>query len=148
MSVLLVSPKDKGNTYDVLRFIKNNSDAELLVIGQNKICNLKKYETIIICSGVYGGNLHKNLRRWLVQLDKSSMYENVKIYVFLTWIGRGRSDETSIRKVKHILEKNDIDLEDDYITCFGEMAKIRYNHPNKEDCQKVLNWVKSKNEFK
>jgi hypothetical protein len=65
--------------------------------------------------------------------------------MFLTWFGRGQSDKNAIKEVKNILEKKKISLGDDYITCYGRgMGIIRYSHPNKEDCEKVLNWVRSK----
>jgi len=74
-----------------------------------------------------------------------SIHENAKIYVFLTWLGVGQSDKSAIRGVKNILEEKKMSLESDYMTCYGKgMRIIRYSHPNKEDCEKVLNWVKSK----
>jgi hypothetical protein len=65
--------------------------------------------------------------------------------VFLTWFGRGQSDKSAIQGVKKILEEKTMSLENDYMTCFGKgIGIIRYSHPNKEDCEKALNWVKSK----
>lgn len=145
MSLLLVCPKSKGNTFYVCSYIAKNSDAELFVINQSEINDLKKYKFIILCSGVYGDKIHKNLLRWIGQIEKKAIHENVKIYMFLTWFGRGQSDKNALKEVKTILEKKKISLEDDYITCYGSgMGIIRYNHPNKEDCEKVLNWVRSK----
>ncbi len=145
MSLLLVCPKSKGNTFKVCNYVANNSAAELLVINQNQINDLKKYTSIILCSGVYGGVVHKNLQKWLNQIEKTSIREDTKIYVFLTWFGRGQSDKDAIKGVKTILKEKKISLENDYITCYGQgMWFIRHGHPNKEDCEKVLNWVKSK----
>ena len=145
MNVLLVCPKSKGNTFHVCSYIANNSDAELLVINKNQVNDLKKYTPIILCSGVYGGEVHKDLLRWLNQIERTSIHENAKIYAFLTWIGRGQTDESAIKRVRDILEKKKMRLEKDYMTCYGQaMRIIRHGHPNKEDCEKVLNWVKSK----
>ena len=144
MIVLLVCPKSKGNTFDVSSYVANNSDAELLVINQSEVNDLKKYKSIILCSSVHGDKVHKDLLRWLGQIEKTSIRENAKIYMFLTWFGRGQSDKNAIKEVKNILEKKNIRLEDDYITCYGGMGIIRHGHPNKEDCEKVLNWVRLK----
>ena len=144
MSVLLVCPKSKGNTFHVSSYVANNSDAELLVINQNEVNDLEKYKSIILCSSVHGDKVHKDLLRWLGQIEKTSIHENAKIYMFLTWFGRGQSDKNAIKEVKNILEKKNIRLEDDYITCYGGMGIIRHGHPNKEDCEKVLNWVRLK----
>jgi|GEM_PF-1298999 len=144
MSVLIVCPKGKGNTYNVSRYIANNSDAELLIINQNDAKDMKKYKTIILCSGVYGGKVHKHLLEWIEQIEKTSIHENAKFYMFLTWFGRGQSDKNAIKEVKVFLEKHKLSLDDDYITCYGGKSIIRQDHPNKEDCEKVLNWLRLK----
>ena len=144
MSILLVCSRSKGNTFKVCSYVANNCDAELIVSNQSQVNDLKKYLTIILCSGVYGAKVHKGLLRWLNQIERKSIHENAKIYVFLTWFGRGQSDKTAIKKVKNILEEKKMSLENDYMTCYGGKAIIRYGHPNKGDCERVLNWVKSK----
>lgn len=145
MGALMVCPKSKGNTFKVCNYIVNNSDAELLVLDQSHGKDLKKYAPIILCSGVYGDKVHENLLEWLNQIERVSVHENAKFYVFLTWFGRGQSDKNAIKEVKQLLEEKQMSLESDYITCFGQgMGIIRHGHPNEEDCEKVLNWVKSK----
>jgi len=145
MSALLVCPKSKGNTFKVCSYVVNNSNAELSVLNQSQVNDLKKYMSIILCSGVYGGKAHKDLLRWLNQIERTQIHENAKIYVFLTWLGRGQSDKSAIKGVKNILEEKKMSLENEYMTCYGKvMGIIRHSHPNKEDCERVLNWVKSK----
>lgn len=144
MSVLLVSPKEKGNTFDVLKYVENNSDADMMIIGRDDDLSLADYETIIIGTGVYGGNLHKNLQRWLENIDKVSVNPKVKVYAFLTWFGRGKSDKATIKKIGTQLESKDLNLEDDYITCYGKMGAIRGAYPNADDRCRVLDWVKQK----
>ncbi len=145
MGVLIVCPKSSGNTYNVSRYIANNSDAELLVINQNEVNDLMKYKSIILCSGVYGDKVHKDLIGWLRQVKKTSINENTKFYMFLTWFGRGQSDKNAIKEVKNLLGMNKINLDDDYITCYGGKGIIRHGHPNKEDFDKVLDWMRLKN---
>ncbi len=144
MSILLVCPKSKGNTFKICSYVANNSNAELLVLDQNQVIDLKKYKSIILCSGVHGGKIHENLRRWLNQIERTSLHENVKIYVCLTWFGRDDSDKNAIKEIKNILEKKKIILEDDYITSYGQKWIIRHGHPNEEDLERVLKWVMQK----
>ena len=105
MSALLICPKSKGNTLNVCSYVANNSDAELLVINQSEVNDLKKYKFIILRSSVHGDKVHRDLLRWLGQIEKTSIHENAKIYMFLTWFGRGQSDKNAIKEVKNILEK-------------------------------------------
>ncbi|MBN1472661.1 MAG: hypothetical protein JW925_12840 [Syntrophaceae bacterium] len=89
--------------------------------------------------------MHKDLLRWLNQIKRTSIHQNSKIYVFLTWFGRGRSDEDAIKEVKNILEQKKMSLENDSMTCYGQVLWIiRHGHPNKDDCERVLKWAKSK----
>lgn len=145
MSVLLVCPKSKGNTFHVCRYVVNHSDAELLLLNPRQADDLKEYTSIFLCSGVYGGSVHRDLLRWLDRIDKTSINDNAKIFAFLTWFGRGHSDKTAMQGVKRRFEEKQLHVESDYMTCFGQgLGIIRHSHPNEEDCERVLNWVKSK----
>lgn len=144
MSALLVCPKGKGNTYDVSRYVADNSGAALLVINQDEGNDLREYTSIILCSGVYLDKVHQGLLGWLGQVKKTSIHENAKFYMFLTWFGRGQSHKNAIKAVKYILGEHKINLENDYIACYGGKGIIRYGHPNKEDCEKILDWVRQK----
>lgn len=145
MNTLLVCPKRRGNTFRVCRYVANNSDAELMVINHGEVDDLRRYTSIVLCSGVYGHGVHRTLRRWLAQIDRASLREDARFHMFLTWFGRGQSDRSAVRDVKSILEKMGLSLEDDYVTCYGRgMWIIRYGHPNIEDCIRVLDWVRSR----
>ena len=143
MSVLLVCSKERGNTFDVCNYISNNIDVDLLVINKKEINDLKKYKSIILCSGVYLGAVHKNLLEFIAKIDKTSFHKDAKIYLFLTWFGRGKSDKTAISKVKYALEKKNLNLAENYFSCFGGKGPIRNAHPDKDDFNNVLNWIKS-----
>lgn len=145
MSVLMLCPKKRGNTFMVSQYVVNNSDVDLYIIDYSKNINLKKYTSIIICSGVYGKAVHKRLIKWMKKLDSSSIHKNAKIYLFLTWLGRGKTDRKTFMNVEKILKKNNLSLESDYITCFGGKLFIKRSHPNQEDFKSVLEWVKLKN---
>lgn len=143
MSTLLVCPKNKGNTFDVCSYVANNSDAELLAGNKIRKKDLKKYTSIVLCSGVQGGKAQKGLLKWLKPIKRASINKNAKIYMFLTWFGRGKSDKSALNGVEKILKKKKMNLENDYMTCYGGKFIIRPSHPNEKDFKKVLNWVNS-----
>ncbi len=144
MSVLIVSPKGKGNTYDLSRYIVNNTDAELLVLERKEERDWKGYNSIFLSSGVYGGKVHKDLLEWLKGIEKTSISEDARFHMFLTWFGRGKSYKNAIEEVNIYLNENGFNLDDDCMTCYGGKGFIRRGHPDGEDCEKVLNWLKSK----
>ncbi len=144
MSVLIVSPKGKGNTYNLSRYIAKNIGAELLVLEKKEERDWKDYDSIILSSGVYGGKVHKNLMEWLKGIEKTSINGDASFHMFLTWFGRGRSDKDAIKELKKFIEKNELSFDDDYMACYGGKGFIRHGHPDNEDCKKVLNWLKSK----
>lgn len=144
MNSLLVCPRIKGNTFDIATYVTENSDAELLILNQMEDVDLGKYRAVILCSGVYGGNIHKNLLKWLNEIEKSQSGVDTKFYLLLTWFGRGHSDEEAFKKVESLFEKSNFQLETDYMTSYGGKALIRYGHPNEDDFEKVLRWVKLK----
>jgi len=51
MSVLIVSPKGKGNTYNLSCYIAKNIGAELLVLEKKEERDWKDYDSIILSSG-------------------------------------------------------------------------------------------------
>lgn len=63
-SILIVSPKKEGNTYQVASYLKANSDAEMYAIDGGWKPDLDKYEHIVLCSGVYAGKIHRELIAW------------------------------------------------------------------------------------
>ena len=86
MSVLLVCPKSRGNTFSVCSYVADHSDAQLLVINHSKVSDLKKYESIILCSGVYGDQIHRVLWRWLGQIEKHQYMRMQRFICFdLVW---------------------------------------------------------------
>jgi len=142
MKKIMLCPKEFGNTYDMCKYIRDNSDCELKVIdGKTKI-DLNEYDAIILSSGVYADNIHKNIKGWINNVDD---YKEIKAktYLFLTWIGRGKSDKAAYNKVHKLLQIKGVKLEDNYITSYGKFTRLfKGNHPNEEDKKKILNWVK------
>lgn len=142
MKKLIVCPKESGNTYNVCRYVSSNSDVELKVIATETEYDLSGYDVIILASGVYMNNVHKDMVTWLQGIEKNMINANTKVYMFLTWFGRGSTDKAACNAVKDLLQKKSIKLEDNYMKCFGKgMGLVRISHPNDEEYKKVLSWV-------
>jgi flavodoxin len=144
MSKLLICPKQRGNTFTVCDYISKHTDSDLKFANEQESFQLEDYNTIILCSGVYGGNAHNNLVKWVESITKDQIVNNTKFYMFMTWFGRGKSDKTVLEKIDFKLKRVNIKLEDNYSTCFGQgMGIIRMGYPNNTDFEKVLKWVNS-----
>lgn len=140
MKKLIICSKASGNTYKVCSYLSQNEDIDFEVVNERSKINLGEYDLVILSSGIYGGHVHKNILKWVANLEGDI---NAKFYMFLTWFGREGSDKTALDEVKNVLENKGLKLEDNYVKCFGKgMGVIRRSHPNEEDNKKVLSWVK------
>ena len=139
---LVIYPKKSGNTYKVCNYIHTNANVECKVVTDITKSDLSQYDVIILSSGIYGGRVHKNILTLVNSIDKNTINTNAKIYLFLTWLGRGKSANSGFNKVKRLLSDRGLHLEDDYMTCFGKsFIFIRRFHPNIEDFNNVTEWV-------
>jgi len=103
---------------------------------------LPYYDVIILASGVYVGRVHKNIIKWINSIKINTINSNTKVYFFLTWIGRGKSDKVVFDKVKNLLREKGIKLDDNYMKCLGKsFGFIRNSHPNEEEYKNVLLWA-------
>ena len=142
MKKLIVCPKQSGNTYKVCSYVSSNLDVELKVVTNTTKYDLPYYDVIILASGVYGGNVHKNILKWVSSIKTNTINSNTEVYIFLTWLGRGNSDKVAFNKAKKLLKEKGIKLEDNYMKCFGKsFGLIRNSHPNEEEYKNVLLWA-------
>ncbi|NLY81813.1 MAG: hypothetical protein GX078_03400 [Clostridiales bacterium] len=142
MKKLIVYSKESGNTHKVCSYVSGNSDTDLKVVGKTTKYDLPYYDVIILASGVYMNHVHANILTWINSIEKNTIDSNTKFYLFLTWFGRGNSDKSAFDEVKQLLKAKGIELEDNYMKCFGKgMGMIRISHPNEEDCKNVLLWT-------
>jgi menaquinone-dependent protoporphyrinogen IX oxidase len=142
MEKLIICPKAKGNTYNVCRYVADHSDVALKVASADNQFDIINYDSIVLASGIYGGFFHKNVLNWIKTIKKSDLKESAKIYIFLTWIGRGNSDKVAYNKIRKLLNEKSITLQENYMECYGHgLGVAKIGHPSKDDFENVLLWV-------
>ncbi len=141
---LMVCPKKTGNTYKVCSYAAEQLGANMQIAEQSAAADLSQYDTVILASGVYGGQAHKNILSWIRDGQMDAIKPDAKIYVLLTWIGRGKSDRDAFECIRGVLAEKGRKPEADYMTCFGRgMGFIKASHPDKEDLENVLGWAQN-----
>ncbi|WP_461205313.1 flavodoxin domain-containing protein [Clostridium sp. DL1XJH146] len=142
MKKIILCPKKTGNTYNVCSYISENTDFEIMVIDENSKIEIEKYDIILLSSGIYANKVHKNIAKWINNIDTPEK-EIGKVFLLLTWFGRGNSDSAAFNQVKTLLKIKKIMLQENYSKCFGQgMGFVRKNHPDKTDKENILKWVK------
>lgn len=142
MSDLIVCPKASGNTYRIADYLKKQTGADLLVLEGNGTADLSRYDDVYLLTGIYAGKVHKNLSKWLRELKDEEVSGKPAFHVFLTWIGRGSSDQTAFNEVQTILNEKGATCDSDFESCYGGMAFIRKGHPDQQDMNQALAWMK------
>ncbi len=94
---------------------------------------------IFIGSGVYGGNPHKHL---LNAIERLAPAPKQRFALFLTWWGRGHSDEEARERIRSALRSRGHTLVDDCFTCYGQTMKLfKRGHPNEADLRDAARWA-------
>jgi flavodoxin len=141
-SIVLYTTKT-GNTEKVAKAISNAFKVDCInITSENDLSksNLNEYDLFFIGTGVYGGKPQKNLIQFLEQFKFSSQ----KIFaVFLTWLGRGKSDNDAFKVIKNILSNKNQIVYENYYKCYGKTLFIRHNHPDRKDFEGVIQWTNS-----
>ncbi len=139
MEMLIVCPKDRGNTYQVCRYAAEQLGCSLGIIARGDALDLKEYETVLLASGIYGKKIHESLAHWITELPGD--LKN-RFYLFTTSLSPGDYQHAR-RQVQQLLEQRGLKLEEDHMNCFGKnFLFFRLCHPNDADRRNVLAWVK------
>ena len=140
-AIVLYSTKT-GNTEKVAKAISNALKMDYININSTNDLtrlNFNEYDLFIIGSGVYGGNPHKKLMQFLKQLKFSSQKT---IAIFLTWLGRGKSDNDAFKIIKNIISAKNQIVNENYYKCYGKsFLFIRKSHPDKKDFEAAIQWA-------
>lgn len=146
MKKIILCPKNSGNTYEVCRYVSEKSGSELKVIDEGTDIQREEYDVIILASGIYGGHIHKNISGWIKNLKETHSVKMPKVFLFVTWIGRGKSDKSAFEETKVLLKDKEINLQENYIECFGKsFGIIKRKHPDENDKKKILDWMQQLN---
>ena len=139
MGLLIVCPKERGNTYRVCRYAAEQLGCTLGIIARNDALDLKKYDTVLLASGIYGKQIHESLANWISGLSGDL---NSRFYLFTTSLSPGDYQHAH-RQTEQLLEQRGLKLEEDHMNCYGRnFLFFRLRHPNETDRRNVLAWVK------
>ena len=140
MNTLILYPRTAGNTYEICSYIKNESSIKTERIIESSSISTEGIDNVILCSGVYGGHVHKNIIKWI---ESRTTLKDIKIHLLLTWIGRGKSNHTAFKEIKKTVRLKDGELSDNFFSCFGKgFGIIRKSHPDKKDMENALAWIR------
>ena len=138
---LIVTPKPKGNTYNVASYMSQKTGADFFVTNSAQEYDLSQYDEIILCSGVYGGKAHAGLINWVNQLEREHISGHTKFRILVTWFGRSNSNETAEKEIMDALAKKGLSYDPDCKDCLGGKGFIRGGHPNQADINRVMSWL-------
>lgn len=145
MNKIIVYTSRSGNTELVAKSISDDLDTELIDV--KSIENYDEFwkkqkdtELVFIGSGVYANNTSEALIDFLEHIPEQ---RNLKFAAFATWLGRGKSAQKMIQKLRDIIEEKGSILVDNAYLCYGKsFGLIRRDHPNKDELEQAVIWAK------
>jgi flavodoxin len=141
MKIILCS-KESGNTRKIGDAIAAENNWELIRITGKEVLDLSNYESVIVCSGVYGGFPHKNLLAFIRNLNEE--HAPRKVHVLLTWLGRGKSDQKAFKHIEEEFLKKGISVSPEYKKVLGQSFGVFHiGKPNNEDIKSCVEWAKN-----
>ncbi|MDC7124829.1 MAG: hypothetical protein PQJ46_04640 [Spirochaetales bacterium] len=144
MKMIILCPKSSGNTYTVVKNVSERLKIEQEVINPESRIDISKYDVLILSSGVYMDQVHKSIRNWVSNLPEADNPQSPRFYLFMTWLGRGKSNVTAFNDLKNQLGKKGYTMDENYTDCFGKsFGVIRREHPNETDFEKIMNWIEN-----
>lgn len=142
MKPCVVFSSRSGNTRTVAEAIAATVGCSAIEIGPDPAPDaiaLDGHPFIFLGSGVYGGSPHTHL---LNAIEMLAPAPTQRFALFLTWWGRGHSDEEARRRIQSALESRGHTLVDDCFTCFGQTMKVfKRGHPNEADLRAASRWA-------
>jgi flavodoxin len=103
---------------------------------------LTDYDTIILGTGIRGGEPYLELLNFLKAADLGS---GKRFLLFMTWAGGGASNRLAYQVTKKALEAKGQKLEPDYFICLGQTFGFsRRGHPNEADLAEARKWATEK----
>lgn len=147
MKNLVLYSTRSGNSQLIGTTIAKELDCEIINLNEAQFddINLEEINTLFLGSGVYGGSLHKRIMDFGTFLNTKSFSRSIplKVALFVTWLGRGKSDLSAINHFKEIVPSEKIIIQEDYFRCFGKsFGFIRKHNPDENDIGNAQKWAK------
>ena len=81
MSTLIIYGSKHGSTEDVAKKIANQTNADVISIEKNQNINMDAYDTIVLASSIYVGQMNKTLKKYLK--GNEQVFKSKNLYLFL-----------------------------------------------------------------
>jgi len=152
-AIVLYSSKG-GNTEKVAKEIASELNCQIVKIGEDfdsSTVDVNDFDLVFVGTGNY---VAKPSAKMLDYLKEMKPKDSKQFALFMTWFGRGRSDEVVFEKMKTAVEANGQKMSKSYYKCQGEghnaMARLfarlmghdARGHPNAEDLSAARKWAK------
>ena len=146
MSSIIIYASRNGNTKLIADALARKLQCPIYNLNEADFneMNLTKVDTIFLGSGIYGGTLHRRILDFgkFLNSNDPGRTETIRIFFFITWLGRGKSDLGGINHFKKILKQRNYNISDNYFRCFGEsFGFIRKHHPDTGDLDRAVEWA-------
>jgi len=145
-SIIIYESVHHNNTEKVAKVIASEIGADLVNVRNfaDSYKNLNDYDLIGFGSGIYGGKIHKNLKKFIETIEH---VENQKTFIFTT---SGMSKEKYLKKFKELLFFKGFEVIGEF-TCkgfdtfgpFKIIGGINKGKPNEEDLANAKNFAMS-----
>ena len=143
-----------GNTGKIAREIASELNCRCEKIDEtfdSTIIDLDNFDIVFLGTGIYSAKPNAELLNYLKEMNPKN---NVDFALFMTWLGRGTTDEAVYDKIKAAVEAKGQKLVENCYSCFSEghsiMARViarvifpnAKGHPNAEDLSNARKWAR------
>jgi len=151
--IVLYSSKS-GNTEKIAREIASELNCRCEKIDEtfdSTSIDLDNFDLVLLGTGIYGAKPNSELLNYLNEMNPKN---NVNFALFITWVGRGTTDEAVYDEIKAAVEAKGQTLLENYYSCLFEghsiIARVigRFifpdakGHPTAEDLSNARKWAK------
>jgi flavodoxin len=139
-----------GNTEKIAREIASELNCRCEKIDEtfdSTVIDLDNFDLVFLGTGNYGAKPHAELLNYLTDMN---LHNNLNFALFMTWVGRGTTDQAVYDTVKAAVEAKGQRLLENYFRCLFErrsiMARVIFpdarGHPTAEDLSNARKWAK------
>lgn len=133
MKSAIIYATKTGHSRKIAKAIAKEFNIDAYNIKSNPI--LYKIDNLFIIGGIYGGKSSTDLLNYVKTISK----DNVKLAIILT---SSASKIAKQKELRELLLHNGIHVYDKEFTCQGKFLFIGIGHPNQNDIQNAIDFVK------